>query len=257
MDRSTHGESVSAALKQLQLPFDVAPAPTRAGRLRHVQLAGGILGYRLVRASRRGIALFVGADGVEARAPHRAAIADVEDFLRKKERWIRRLLAEPRRPPFVWEAGASLPWLGGALALTLQRGHSEVRMSEGRLEFGIDDGASLRERALEWMCGRALAFFRERTAALSPRLGLDASSVALSNAKTRWGSCGPDGRVLLNWRLMLFPPRLIDYVVVHELAHRLEFNHSARFWEIVARVCPGHLSTRRELNALARNLPEL
>lgn len=257
MDRIPHGDFVSPPLRQLQLPFDVSPSAEKAGRFRHVSLAGGILGYRLVRARRRSIALFVCADGVEARAPRHAAVAEIEDFIRKKERWIRERLAEPRRLPFVWETGAKLPWLGRTLTLALRRGDSGVWMSDQRLEVGIDDGAGLRERVLEWMRGQAFAFFRQRIAALAAALGLNVSSVGLSNAQTRWGSCGSDGRVLLNWKLMLFPPHLVDYVVAHELAHRLEFNHSARFWGIVAELCPEHRSARRELNTLARSLPEL
>jgi len=248
---------VSRALRQLQLPFDVSPVPEKPGRPRQVQLHGGIMTYRLVRARRRTIALFVDADGVEARAPRYATVADVEAFIRKKEGWIRRRLAEPRRPPFVWEAGAGLPWLGRVLTLALKQGETGVWISDERLEFGIDDGSSLRERALEWIREQALAFFRERIAVLSQSLALNISRVGLSNARSRWGSCSIDGRILLNWRLMLLPPRVIDYVVAHELAHRVEFNHSARFWNIVAELCPEHRATREELNALAKRLPEL
>jgi len=81
--------------------------------------------------------------------------------------------------------------------------------------------------------------------------------MGLSDARTRWGSCGASGRVLINWRLMLLPPHLIDYVVMHELAHLREPNHSTRFWNIVASTYPGHRAARRELNALAHMLPEL
>ena len=257
MDRGPHGDLVSRALRQLQRPFDVSPVPEKPGRLRQVQVHGGIFSYRLVRARRRTIALLVDADGVEARAPRYATVADIEAFIRKKESWIRRRLAEPRQLPFVWEAGAGLPWLGQVLTLALRRGEIGVWISDGRLEFGLDDGSSLRERALEWIREQALAFFRERIAVLSRPLALHVAGLGLSNARSRWGSCSTDGRVLLNWRLMLLPPRVIDYVVAHELAHRVEFNHSARFWNIVAGLCPEHRSARQELNALAKRLPEL
>lgn len=257
MDRSTHGDLVSYSLRQLQLPFDVSPVPEKPGRPRQVQVNGEIFSYRLVRARRRTIALFVDADGVEARAPRYATVADVEAFICKKEGWIRRRLAEPRRPPFVWEAGAELPWLGRVLTLALRPGELGAWISDGCLEFGLDDGSSLRERALAWIREQASAFFRERIAVLSLPLALTVSGVGLSNARSRWGSCSTDGRVLLNWRLMLLPPHVIDYVVAHELAHRVEFNHSARFWNIVAELCPGHRSARQELNALAKRLPEL
>src|SRR5947208_2927335 len=163
VDRGPHGESMSPALSQLQL-------------------TGGILGYRLVRAKRRTIALFVDGDGIEARAPRGAAIADIEAFIREKERWIRRRLAEPRRRPLVWEPGATLPWLGRTVSLALRHGETGVWFSEDRLELGLADGASPRERALDWMRGQALEFFPERVAELAHPHGLRGLLVGLSHA---------------------------------------------------------------------------
>jgi hypothetical protein len=62
--------------------------------------------------------------------------------------------------------------------------------------------------------------------------------MAIRDQKTRWGSCSRAGNLNFNWRLVLAPPAVLDYVVVHELAHRVELNHSARFWRVVARYCP-------------------
>jgi len=248
---------MSPALRQLQLPFDVPPRAQIAGRVRQLQLEGGILSYHLVRAKRRTIALFVDGDGIEARAPCHAAIADIETFIREKERWIRRRLAEPRRLPLVWEAGTRLPWLGRTVTLALRHGELGVWLSEDRLELGLADGASLRERALDWMRTQALEFFRGRVAELVRSRGLRVVAVGLSNAQTRWGSCGSNGRILLNWRLMMLPPHLIDYVAAHELAHLRELNHSPRFWGIVALLYPDFRAARRELNARAPALPDL
>jgi predicted metal-dependent hydrolase len=248
---------MSRALRQLLLPFDISSHSEKPGRVRPLQLAGGILAYRLVRARRRTVGLFVDAEGVEVRAPRDATVGAIEAFIREKERWVRERLAAPRRTPFVWQAGAKLPWLGRIVTLALRHGAIGVWVSQDKLEFGLADDASLRERGLDWMRRQALRFFRERVAVLSQALGLCVSKVGLSDAQTRWGSCGANGRVLLNWRLMLLPPHLIDYVVAHELAHLRELNHSPRFWDIVASLYPDHRSARRELNALARTLPEL
>lgn len=245
-----------SALKQLRLPFDVSPQPEKAGRDRQVQLAGEILSYKLVRARRRTIALFVDGNGIEARAPRHAAIAEIETFMREKERWIRRRLAAPRRRSIVWEAGTTLPWLGQSVTLALRPGGNSIRLSCGLLEVGLADGASLRERVLAWIRVQALALFRERVAALSHALDLTVSGIGLSNAKTQWGSCSASGRIRLNWRLMLLPTHLVDYVVAHELAHRRELNHSVRFWDVVATLYPRYREARRELSALSKTLPE-
>ncbi len=245
------------ALAQLQLPFDLPPPPEKVGRLRQLRLSGDVLSYRLVRSKRSSIGLLAEAGELEVRAPRHATIADVEAFIAQKESWIRRRLSGPRRAHFVWESGANLTWLGKDV--TLVQGHGEIGiwLKEGELRFGIDDGASLRGRALEWMRTQAGAFFRERVSALARPLGLHPSDVGLSDARTRWGSCGGNGRLLLNWRLMLLPPHLIDYVAAHEIAHLREPNHSPRFWDTVALLYPSHRSARRELNTLGRMLPEL
>jgi predicted metal-dependent hydrolase len=245
------------ALTQLRLPFEVPPAGVKPGRLRQAQLAGGILSYRLVRAKRRTIALFVDAGGIEVRAPHYATIADVEEFVRSKERWIGRRLAEPRSSPFIWQNGAQLPWLGHPITLALREEDHGCRLREGRLEIGLAGSGGWRERALDWIRAQALAFFHGRIQVLSQPHGLRVSSVGLSEAQTRWGSCGAAGRILLSWRLMLLPPHIVDYVVAHELAHLRELNHSPRFWDVVGRLYPGYHSARRELSSLARSLPNL
>jgi predicted metal-dependent hydrolase len=247
---------MSSALKQLRLPFDVSPRPKKAGLDRRIQLSGEILSYKLVRARRRTIALFVDGNGIEARAPRHAAIAEIETFMREKERWIRGRLAAPRRPPIVWEAGTALPWLGQSVTLALRPGGNGIQLSCGLLEVGLADGASLRERVLAWIRVQALALFRERVTVLSRALDLTVSGVGLSNARTQWGSCSASGRIRLNWRLMLLPTHLVDYVVAHELAHRRELNHSARFWDVVATLYPRYREARRELSALSKTLPE-
>jgi predicted metal-dependent hydrolase len=247
---------MSSALKQLHLPFDVSPRPEKAGRDRQVQLAGEILSYKLVRARRRTIALFVDGDGIVARAPRHVAVDEIEAFMREKERWIRRRLAAPRRRPFVWEAGATLPWLGQSVTLALRPGGNTIRLSSGLLEVGLADEAGLRERVLAWIREQALVLFRERVAALSRALDLTVSGIGLSNARTQWGSCSASGRIRLNWRLMLLPEHLVDYVVAHELAHRRELNHSVRFWDVVAALYPRYREARRELSSLSKTLPE-
>lgn len=209
-----------------------------------------------MRSRRRTIALFVDSNGIEARAPRQAAIAEIETFIRKKERWIRRRLAAPGRRPIVWEAGTTLPWLGQSVTLVLRPEGNSIRLSGGLLEVGLADGASPRERVLAWIRAEALALFRERVAVLSRTPGISVSGVGLSNAKTQWGSCSTSGRIRLNWRLMLLPTHLVDYVVAHELAHRRELNHSARFWDVVATLYPRYHEARRELSALSQTLPE-
>jgi hypothetical protein len=121
--------------------------------------------------------------------------------------------------------------------------------------------------ALPAFAERGAAAARESTARTStgavrrtarhyaPQLGVDLPPLSLSAARTRWGSCSLRSGIRLNWRLIHFPPPLIDYVVVHELAHLREMNHGARFWSIVAELYPDYRNARAELKRCATHCP--
>ena len=241
--------------------FPAAPARSGVGALRSIKLATGQLQYRFVRAQRRTIGLVVRRGEVQARAPRHVAVAEVEAFLRLKERWIARRLAEalPEAPRVRWSDGTLLPLLGGHARLTAVPGDRKIQLTGDRLLLPLGDSARWRTLTIEWLQATALGVFHERTRHFALALGLCEPSIGLSNARTRWGSCrrhhGSAGRILLNWRLVHLPNLLIDYVVAHEMAHLRELNHSARFWAVVARIFPNYLDARRELKRAA--LPAL
>ena len=267
-------------LKQLELPFELAPTPfgffvqrpdadakersaPGKGTLRRIRLASGELSYRFVRARRRSIGISIESGQLEARAPRYTPIAEVEAFIREKERWIARRLAEcTMRPhPMRWQDGASLPVLGRTLCLRGDVSAAGIGLVGDCLILPAGDTGQWPRQAIEWLRSRALALFRERLAHFAAALAVPLPSLGLSSARTRWGSCQTKGRggarVLLNWRLYHLPLRLIDYVVVHELAHLKQLNPSPRFWAVVASAVPDYAEVRRELNRLGRSLPEL
>lgn len=236
-------------------------APDAKDAPRLVQLSAGPLPYRLVRRKRRTIALSVDHDGITAAAPRWVSLGEIETFIRLKESWLRKRLAEAVPPDaFEWRAGARLAWLGGEVELLADSLARTPCLDGDKLRVGLarDAAAALwRETVLAWMRVEALALFRERAARLAPLLGVDTPPIRLSNSKSQWGSCSASGRVLLCWRLSHLPLRLVDYVVAHELAHLLQLNHSRRFWTLVGQLCPDYAAARMELNRLGRKLPLL
>jgi hypothetical protein len=95
--------------------------------------------------------------------------------------------------------------------------------------------------------GSDAARFHEIAARWAPRLGVTFGRVRVKDQKTLWGSCSPAGDLNFSWRLTLAPSEVLEYVVIHELAHRLEMNHSRRFWAHVAKACPDYRLHRRWL----------
>ncbi len=257
---------------QLELDFVACAEPSDPPApigLRAIRLGTQLVPYRFRRARRRTIGLTIDHDGLAAAAPRWVPLAEVEAFIREKKDWILRKLAErpadaPRR--FIWAEGELLPFLDGHLRLTFDSALKRVARIGDRLHLPARiaryaDPARLRAAALPWIHAAGLEHFRARLDALAPLADLAAPRLALSNARTQWGSCtiGSDRmpRVRLHWKLVLMPATLGDYVVAHELAHVREMNHSERFWRVVERIYPDYRSARRTLRNEAKLLPEL
>ena len=260
---------------QLELPFLIeaqdrserdGPSRVPPGRLRHIQLSGRVVPYWFRRARRRTIGIVVDELGLTASAPRWVTIAEVEAFIRAKERWVLKRLDELRRyarAPFAWEEGARMPYLGRTIGLA-RAACGATRLAGDRLHvpaIEFESGLRLRKTVLGWLKSAALALHRERVLALASAMGVLLPKVGLSNAASQWGSCTKTrdgrGRVLLHWKLVHFERRLIDYVVTHELAHLRHMNHSAAFWRVVESVYPEHKWARRELRERGHLIPDL
>lgn len=237
--------------QQRSLLFD--PAPARSAIRQSCRLAGETIEYTLNRsARRRSITLTIDESGLRVGAPMRAPQTRIDSVLAGHAEWIVRKLTEwaSRRPaPFNWSAGDRLMLLGNALTLRFDAAAGAIEQGEGVLILPatLSAPAAAATAGHHWLRATAQAWFTQRVAHFAPALRVRLPVIRLSNARTRWGTCHPQGRVHLNWRLIHMPPALIDYVVVHELAHLHEPNHSSRFWRRVAAVLPDHLQRRRIL----------
>jgi predicted metal-dependent hydrolase len=131
-------------------------------------------------------------------------------------------------------------------AAWIAKQHAARRHGSGMAAARRPDAALLRKRALEELPGQLRA--------LAERHRVTITRISIRNQRSRWGSCGPNGHITLNWRLVLVPEFVREYVMLHELMHRHQLNHSARFWKLVAAACPRFIEARRWLRTEGRKL---
>ncbi|WP_018746577.1 M48 family metallopeptidase [Chitiniphilus shinanonensis] len=213
-------------------------------------LAEHTLEYTVTRSSRRrSIGLRIDARGLVVQLPARAPLAEAERVLRLKLDWVLRHLAARAAAPAAVALGdgAIIHWLG--TPRTLRLGAARSRLADDALWLSAPDATRLPAALSQFLQRSARGYFAERVAVWSARMGLTPRRVLLTSARGRWGSCSAAGDVRLNWRLMQAPAEVIDYVVIHELAHLAELNHSPRFWARVEQVCPDWRHCRDWLKA--------
>jgi predicted metal-dependent hydrolase len=204
--------------------------------------------YRL-SPRRRSIGIQVTTAGqVVVTLPRGASRDSLARALEKHRAWIEAKVAERQA---AWgrlkEGEAYL--LGQPLRLTVLRGaEGAVTLNGSEIRVPLPPGADLWPRLVAWYAERALTRLQARVANFAASMGLSPGPVELKGWKRRWGECHPDGTLKFNWRLILCPPVVIDYVVVHELAHRKIPGHNPRFWGVVAAVLPDYTARRRWLN---------
>ncbi len=167
--------------------------------------------HKIIRSRRRTMALQITDEGfLVVRAPVFVSDAKILSFIRQESAWIEK----------------------------------RIRRALERAKTAPAPLTAEEEKKLKDLARDA---FIERACLYAGKMGVTFEKIKLSSAKTRWGSCSPKNNLNFNWRLIQAPTEILDYVVIHELAHLLERNHSPRFWAQVARYCPHYKTARRWL----------
>ncbi len=205
--------------------------------------------------------------GLTVVVPARYGADRIQSFLIEKQRWIvdkiSRYQVVQTAPPAPLRAGDSLPYLGRNMKIETRESGREagkVSLDQESLVVCLAPGDTELHSCLEmWYREQAKNKIEPMVDDFSRRMALRYGRITLKGQKTLWGSCSRKGNLNFNWRLMMTPEEVIQYVVVHELAHLKQMNHSRRFWEIVERYCPSWRERRRWLRdhsqELARLLP--
>ncbi|MGA3200131.1 MAG: SprT family zinc-dependent metalloprotease [Halobacteriota archaeon] len=174
---------------------------------------------------------------------------DAKSVLKKKQAWIERKYGELSSRRCVFDAG-SVMHKGRYLAISTvssSKEADEIEIKNDQIIIHVDGTKEPLSLLKEWMSKATLELLTSRLPVYATRFGLSLGNVSVKNTK-RWGYCTKDGDLVFTWQLIALPDKLAEYVMIHELTHLFEFNHSKRFWAKLASVCPDFKGQHRALS---------
>jgi len=216
-----------------------------------------MIDYQLTRSKRKTVTIQI-TDTAEVlvKAPRQLPLADIEGFILKKSAWIestrqRVLQEQQKKVAFDPIASGKLRFLGRDYPIVLG-----TRTAFDGVSFTVKSGSFDREKEGLILLYKKLAkeVIDERVSHYANIMGVHPTSVKITSAKTRWGSCSGKDGLCFTWKLILADLTAVDYVVVHELSHIKEHNHSPRFWRIVERALPDYRERQKQLKELQKVL---
>lgn len=209
---------------------------------------------RIIRSRRKTLSLEINHEGVKARAPMRMKLDTISEFVQHKRHWIDKHLHRTPQPlaPLKLVTGALLLLEGEKLTLTVKydtTGSAKLQSSADQRHLvlpvkasHLDIELSTKNKLIRWYKKVASERLEQRRAYYAKKMAVPSNKhkakVKVREYKRRWGSCDANCVLSFNWRIIMAPPAVLDYVMVHELAHCHEFNHSPRFWQIVEQQLP-------------------
>lgn len=234
-----------------------------------LNFGGERITFSVERTTRRKtVAISVGFDGVRVLSPLQLELDRILEIIRAKGPWLLRKRAaylelggEPTDKEFV--SGETFHYLGRPYRLKLVQDPeavvSRVKARGSSLVVPVQPAqidairrAAVRSGLKQWYRRQACEKFPDRVQTVSTLLGIEAPPVSIVDQSKRWGSCDASGHIRLNWRLIMAPIQLVDYVIAHETCHLLEHNHSRRFWRALEVVMPDYEHRLRRLDRLGR-----
>lgn len=190
--------------------------------------------------------------------PARGSRAEAWRFVHSRAAWISRQWSKLRASQVVlteWPVGTEILLRGAPFRIELETRPQESILRIGPESLRVrDPQADLRRWAEALLRKLAARELPPRVFELAAREGVTVREVTVRNQSSRWGSCSPAGRISLNWRLIQMPEAVRDYIILHELMHRKEMNHSARFWSLVETACPAYRTHEHWIKAHAARL---
>ena len=179
---------------------------------------------------------------VYATVPDKMSSFRISELIKKRKLWIKRKLIEESKivisKPKEYVSGESFTYLGKNYRLkVISNSQSDVKLIGGYIEVSVPKKLkknTIRESLLEWYQTHAIERLTEKTKRYAKIIGVSPKIISVRDYKSQWGSCSRDSKISYNWRLIIAPHNVVDYVVVHELCHLLEFNHTKNYWRHVS-----------------------
>jgi predicted metal-dependent hydrolase len=219
---------------------------------------GTSMSYVLRRSSRSHYLRLeiVPGTGLVVTAPRHADTSFIESFIEQKQNWILKKLDSYKKAvvasPGEIKDGGTTGYLGKDMTISLEHREGKpamVRLEKDRLLVNLNgSGHNLQTTVEAWYKFQVNVVIKDRLEYWSKLMQIDFCAYKIRGQRTRWGSCSRNGNLSFNWKLIKTPPEVIDYVIVHEIAHLKQMNHSARFWALVERYCPDYKNHRKWLH---------
>lgn len=201
---------------------------------------------KLSRSSRSSISITILRDGtVSVRAPYLIPKKIIEEFVKSKSDWIEKrleIIKKNKTTPKKFEDGEKIPFLGKDYILELGSAYTKIEIKEDKILFPLALSKRGQEALEKWYIGQAKSIIKKLVDEYSIKMNTSYNGIKFSDTKSQWGRCSHDNRLQFNWRLVMAPLLIVRYVVIHELAHTKEKNHSAKFWSVVRSANPSYKS---------------
>ena len=199
----------------------------------------------IVRTHRRSLSITVTKEGkLVIHAPKKLKLSEILKYVEEKDKWIKTKQKEIEERLSINKdviAYKQILFLGKKYSIKKYNGIKKIELTENEIVLpGKVEDKDIVAKIKRWYVSTAKKILSERLEFFGNLMQIDYNKVTITNSKTRWGSCDKDRNIKLNFRLIMLPHKAVDYVLVHELAHIVEFNHSKDFYKIISLVQPNY-----------------
>lgn len=222
-----------------------------------IKIGNTLIEYGIVRTNRKTVGINIDLEeGVVVRSPKKINDEKIEEIVKKKSDWILKKLEKlgeikDKPAPKEFMSGEKLPYIGRRYRLKVKKDEdikkAKVKLYQGKFIVKVNPNLkdnkrreTIRDEFISWYREHAVHKINERVDKYKDKVGVEPNKVKVKKQKKRWGSCSSKGNLNFNWKLIMAPMSIIDYLVVHELTHLLHSNHSRDFWETVETIIPDY-----------------